>query len=84
MRVIRCAPTDEAVDMLRRSIGEDGTASSPVAGIDVGDPLQWILQAGELDEAQALAEERMAHARATGDDRGRACAAHPTTPAPPR
>ena len=42
--------------MLRRSVGEDGTAPGPVAGLDLGDPLQWMLQAGALDEAQALAE----------------------------
>jgi len=60
--------TDEVMDMLRRSVGEDGTAPGPVAGLDLGDPLQWMIQAGELDEAQALAEERMQHARATGDE----------------
>jgi hypothetical protein len=58
-RLLRGAPIDEATDMLRRSVGEDGTAPGPVAGLDLGDPLQWIIQAGELDEAQALAEERM-------------------------
>jgi DNA-binding CsgD family transcriptional regulator len=61
-------PTDEVLDMLRRSVGEDGTAPGPVAGLDLGDPLQWIIQAGALDEAKALAEERMEHARATGDE----------------
>jgi ATP/maltotriose-dependent transcriptional regulator MalT len=66
--LLRGAPTDEVLDMLRRSVGEDGTAPGPVAGLDLGDPLQWIIQAGELDEAQALAEERMQHARASGDD----------------
>src|SRR5215207_859839 len=66
--LLRSAPTDEVLDMLRRSVGEDGTAPGPVAGLDLGDPLQWIIQSGELDEAQALAEERMQHARATGDE----------------
>jgi DNA-binding CsgD family transcriptional regulator len=67
-RFLRGAPIDEVMDMLRRSVGQDGTAPGPVAGLDLGDPLQWIIQAGELDEAQALAEERMQHARATGDE----------------
>jgi DNA-binding CsgD family transcriptional regulator len=66
--LLRGAPTDEVLDMLRRSVGEDGTAPGPVAGLDLGDPLQWIIQSGELDEAQALAEERMQHARASGDE----------------
>src|SRR5215218_3074719 len=66
--LLRSASTDEVLDMLRRSVGEDGTAPGPVAGLDLGDPLQWIIQAGELDEAQALAEERMQHARETGDE----------------
>jgi DNA-binding CsgD family transcriptional regulator len=62
------APTDDVMDMLRRSVGEDGRAPGPVAGLDLGDPLQWMIQAGALDEAQALAEERTAYARATGDE----------------
>jgi ATP/maltotriose-dependent transcriptional regulator MalT len=66
--LIRGAPTDEVLDMLLRSVGEDGAAPGPVAGLDLGDPLQWIIQAGNLDAAQALAEERMQHARATGDE----------------
>jgi len=65
---LRGVSTHEVMDMLRRSVGEDGTAPGPVAGLDLGDPLQWMIQAGELDEAQALAEERMQHARATGDE----------------
>jgi DNA-binding CsgD family transcriptional regulator len=68
VRVLRGAPRDEALDMLRRSLGEDGLAPGPVAGIDVGDPLQWMLIADALDEAQTLAEERMNHARANGDE----------------
>jgi tetratricopeptide (TPR) repeat protein len=61
-------PIDEVMDVLRRSVGADGTAPSPVAGVDLGDPLAWMVQAGALDEAQALIKERMAHARATGDE----------------
>ena len=67
-RLIRGGATEEVLDMLRRSVGEDGTATGPVAGLDLGDPLQWMLQAGALDEAQALAEMRMDHARASGDE----------------
>ena len=68
VRLIRGGATEEVLDMLRRSVGEDGTAPGPVAGLDLGDPLQWILQAGALDEAQALAEMRMDHARDSGDE----------------
>lgn len=68
VRLIRGGATEQVLDMLRRSVGEDGTATGPVAGLDLGDPLQWILQAGALDEAQALAEMRMDHARDAGDE----------------
>jgi DNA-binding CsgD family transcriptional regulator len=67
-RLIGGGATEEVLDMLRRSVGEDGTATGPVAGLDLGDPLQWFLQAGALDEAQALAEMRMDHARDSGDE----------------
>ena len=68
VKFMRGDPKEEVLDTLRRSVGEDGTAPSPIAGVDVGDPLQWIVQTGALDEAQSLAEERMEHARATGDE----------------
>ena len=68
VRLLRGGRPQEVLDVLRRSVGEDGTAPGAVAGLDLGDPLQWILQAGALDEAQALAEERMQHARASGDE----------------
>jgi DNA-binding CsgD family transcriptional regulator len=68
VRFMRGDPVEEVMDMLRRSVGVDGISPSPVAGLDVGDPLQWMVQAGALDEAQALAEERMTHARETGDE----------------
>jgi DNA-binding CsgD family transcriptional regulator len=67
VRLMRGAPQEEVLDMLRRSVGEKGTAPGPIAGVDVGDPLAWMVQAGALEEAQALAEERMEHARASGD-----------------
>ena len=68
VKFMRGEPVEHVLEPLRRSLGEDGTAPSPVAGVDVGDPLQWIVQAGALNEAQSLAEERMEHARATGDE----------------
>jgi DNA-binding CsgD family transcriptional regulator len=68
VHLMRGAPNEQVMDMLRRSLGEGGTAPGPVTGLDLGDPLQWMIQAEGLDEAQALAEERMEHARATGDE----------------
>ena len=54
--------------MLRRSLGPGGTSPAALGGLDLGDPLSWMVQAEALDEAQALAEERMEHARTTGDE----------------
>ena len=68
VRHMRGEPLEAVMDSLRRSLGPDGTAASPVAGVDLGDPLSWMVQAEALDEAQALAEERMAHARRTGNE----------------
>ena len=68
VRLMRGDARDRVLDMLRRSLGSDGTASSPVAGVDLGDPLSWMVQAEALDEAQGLAEERMTRAREMGDE----------------
>jgi DNA-binding CsgD family transcriptional regulator len=68
VHLIKCAPAAEVMGMLRRSVGDDGAAPTPLAGIDLGDPLQWMVVLGELDEAQAIAEERMEHARVRGDE----------------
>jgi DNA-binding CsgD family transcriptional regulator len=67
VQMFRCEPLEVAVGTLLRSIGEDGTANL-ISGVDVGDPLGWVIFADQLDEAQAISERRLDLARGSGDE----------------
>jgi DNA-binding CsgD family transcriptional regulator len=67
VRFLRGAPVAETLELLLRSIGDRG-ADALVAGVDVGDPVGWLITCEAFDEARALAEERMEYARETGND----------------
>ena len=66
-RLMRCEPLHEVVALLRRAVGERGV-DALVAGVDVGDPLGWLIVADELKLAQTLAEERQSVAASTGNE----------------
>jgi DNA-binding CsgD family transcriptional regulator len=67
VQMFRCEPLDTALATLLRAVGEDGTANL-IGGVDVGDPLGWVIFADALDEAQAIAERRLDLAREAGDE----------------
>ena len=67
VRFMRCEPLHEVVALLRRAVGERGV-DALVLGVDVGDPLGWLIVADELELAQALAEERQSMAASTGNE----------------